>query len=103
MFDALFSWPPIVLMARALLSLLLAGGSWVLGLYFVRYLRPSNVRQIVSGKPIVFQRVSLMGQSVDVHFEEGLEGLNQKIEALFKAYERERTDNSRLQKEPTHA
>lgn len=103
MLDVLFNWPPILLMSRALLSLLLAGSSWILGLYFVRYLRPSNVRQIVSGKPVVFQRVSLMGQSVDVHFEDGLEGLKLQIEALRKAYDSERADSPLTQEELPHA
>ncbi len=65
----ILTWPPVLWTARVLLTILLGGASYVVALYFVRFLRPKHVKRLLTAD---LPTIHALGGSAEV--------LGQKLE-----------------------
>ena len=69
--DDILNWPPVIWTARAFIVIVVGGGSWTVGLYLARFLRPKHFWKLVTGELPKFKDVSgtmkVFGQELAGH------------------------------------
>lgn len=90
--DEILSWPPIVWIARAAIVIVVGGGSWTVGLYLARFLRPKYVWKLITAEPPEFKIVSgsakILGQelaataTLDTVRDQEIGALNRRVAVL---------------------
>ena len=69
--DEILRWPPVIWTARAFIVIVVGGGSWSVGLYLARFLRPKHVWKLITGELPKFKDVSgtmkVLGQELTAH------------------------------------
>jgi len=90
--DEILNWPPIIWTARAAIVIVIGGGSWTVGLYLARFLRPKHFWKLVTAEPPEFKTVGgsakILGQelaattTLDTVRDREIEALNRRIAAL---------------------
>ena len=69
--DDILSWPPVIWTARAFIVIVDGGGSWTVGLYLARFLRPKHFWKLITGELPKFKDVSgtmkVFGQELAGH------------------------------------
>ena len=61
--DDILGWPPVIWTARAFIVIVVGGGSWTVGLYLARFLRPKHLWRLLTAELPKFEKV---GGSVTV-------------------------------------
>jgi hypothetical protein len=90
--DEILRWPPVIWTARAFIVIVVGGGSWTVGLYLARFLRPKHFWKLITGELPKFKDVSgtmkLFGQELAGHAtldtvrDLEIEALGQRIAVL---------------------
>src|SRR5829696_2580567 len=69
--DEILRWPPVIWTARAFIVIVVGGGSWTVGLYLARFLRPKHFWKLITGELPKFKDVGgtmkLFGQELAGH------------------------------------
>ena len=69
--DQILEWPPIIWTARAFIVIVVGGGSWTIGLYLARFLRPKHFWRLLTAELPKFKDVSgtmkVFGQELAGH------------------------------------
>jgi hypothetical protein len=69
--DEILRWPPAIWTARAFIVIVVGGGSWTVGLYLARFLRPKHFWKLITGELPKFKVVSgtmkVLGQELAGH------------------------------------
>jgi hypothetical protein len=87
--DEIFAWPPIIWTARAFIVIVVGGGSWTVGLYLARFLRPKHLWRlliaelpkfkVVSGTMTVFGQELAAHATLDTVRDQQIEALDQRL------------------------
>ncbi|HVG44149.1 MAG TPA: hypothetical protein VM890_05440 [Longimicrobium sp.] len=69
--DDILNWPPVIWTARAFIVIVVGGGSWTVGLYLARFLRPKHFWKLITAELPKFKDVSgtmkVFGQELAAH------------------------------------
>jgi hypothetical protein len=69
--DDILGWPPVIWTARAFIVIVVGGGSWAVGLYLARFLRPKHFWKLITAELPRFKDVSgtmkVFGQELAAH------------------------------------
>lgn len=69
--DEILRWPPVIWTARAFIVIVVGGGSWTVGLYLARFLRPKHLWRLLTAELPKFKDVSgtmkVLGQELAAH------------------------------------
>lgn len=69
--EPILEWPPIIWTARAAIVIVVGGGTWTIGLYLARFLRPKHFWRLLTAELPKFKDVSgtmkVFGQELAGH------------------------------------